>query len=442
MIMRLISLDWNKVMEEKKIIEITDVNFEYNDQKNNIKILENINIEIRENEIVGILGRSGAGKSTLLRIVAGLLKPSSGKILYYGNDLEYTEHKMAMVFQNIALVPWLNVYENVSLGLESKKLPKHIHEDEVNDAIDIVGLDGYEYSYPKEISNGMRQRAGLARALAIDPEVLLLDSPFSSLDYITKDALQADLLDLWFKRYSLPLEAILLVTHNIEETVSLCDRVLIMSSNPGRIVEEIKINIPHPRDPHSKEFQGLVSKIYLAMTTNSKLTAASEENRHKYYPQTISVKPLIHFLVTIRGDEVENNNTTIAKITEDLHLSSNQILILVECLVLLKFIKVSGDKITLTASGQIMIEADDAAQKVIFREHFVRNVQFASDLYSKLRKAKTNGISKDIVLKILEKTFTEREAKKILDATISWAIYADLFIYDHQLERLIISKNK
>ena len=438
MITRLISLNWNEAMKEKKIIEIKDVNFEYHDQNNHIKILENINIDIRENEIVGILGRSGAGKSSLLRIVAGLLKPSSGNILYYGHELEYTEHKMAMVFQNIGLVPWLNVYENVSLGLEAKKLPKHIHEDEVNDAIDIVGLGGYEQSYPKEISNGMRQRVGLARALATDPEVLLLDSPFSSLDYITKDALQADLLDLWFKRYSIPLETILLVTHNIEETVSLCDRVLIMSSNPGRIVEEIKINLPHPRDPHSKEFQSLVSKIYLAMTKDSALVNSASNSKQKNYPQTMSVKSLIHFLVTIRGEEVENNDTTIAKITEDLHLSSDQILILTECLVLLKFIKVAGDKISLTASGQIMIEADDDAKKVIFREHLVRNVKFVSDLYSKLRKSKMGGISKDVVLKILERTFTEREAKKIIEATISWAIYADLFIYDHQSERLII----
>jgi NitT/TauT family transport system ATP-binding protein len=438
MITRLISLDWNEAMKEKKIIEIKDVNFEYHDQNNHIKILENINIDIRENEIVGILGRSGAGKSSLLRIVAGLLKPSSGNILYYGHELEYTEHKMAMVFQNIGLVPWLNVYENVSLGLEAKKLPKHIHEDEVNDAIDIVGLGGYEQSYPKEISNGMRQRVGLARALAIDPEVLLLDSPFSSLDYITKDALQADLLDLWFKRYSIPLETILLVTHNIEETVSLCDRVLIMSSNPGRIVEEIRINLPHPRDPHSKEFQSLVSKIYLAMTKDTSSVNSVNNSKQKNYPQTISVKSLIHFLVTIRGEEVENNDTTIAKITEDLHLSSDQILILTECLVLLKFIKVAGDKISLTASGQIVIEADDEAKKVIFREHLVRNVKFVSDLYSKLRKAKMGGISKDVVLKTLEKTFTKREAKKIIEATISWAIYADLFIYDHKLERLVV----
>lgn len=425
-------------MEEKKILEIKDINFEYHDQSNHIKILENINIDIRENEIVGILGRSGAGKSSLLRVVAGLQSPSSGKILYYGHELEYTEHKMAMVFQNVGLVPWLNVYENVSLGLESKKLPKHLHEDEVNDAIDIVGLAGYEQSYPKEISNGMRQRVGLARALATDPEVLLLDSPFSSLDYITKDALKADLLDLWFKRYSIPLETILLVTHNIEDTVALCDRVLIMASNPGRIVEEIKINIPHPRDPHSKDFQNLISKIYLAMTKKTEIADNLDETSHKYYPQTMSVKSLIHFLVTIRGEEVENNDTTIAKITADLRLSSDQIFILIECLVLLKFIKVAGDKISLTASGQIMIEADDNAKKVIFREHLVRNVQFVSDLYSKLRKAKAGGISKDIVLKLLEKTFTEREAKKIIDATISWAIYADLFMYDHKEEKLML----
>lgn len=424
-------------MEEKKIIEVKGVNFEYHDHDNHIKILENINIDIRENEIVGVLGRSGAGKSILLRIIAGLLKPSSGSILYYGHELEYTDHKMSMVFQNIGLVPWLNVYENVSLGLESKKLPKHIHEDEINDAIDIVGLAGYEEAYPKEISAGMRQRVGFARALAVDPEVLLLDSPFSSLDYITRDALKADLLDLWFKRYSIPLEAILLVTHNIEDTVALCDRVLIMSSNPGRIIDDIAITIPHPRDPSSKEFQGLMNKIYLAMTKND-VSTSDEYSVQKLFPQAVSVISLIHFLVTIRGEQVENNDTTIQKITSDLHLSSDQILKFIECLVLLKFIKVAGDKISLTASGQIMIEADDEAKKVIFREHLVRNVKFVSDLYSKLHKAKVRGIGTDVLLKILEKTFTVPDAKIILDATIAWGLYANLFVYDHKKNKLTL----
>ena len=220
----------------------------------NLSVLEDINLQVAEGEIVSILGPTGAGKSSLLRILSGLAKPSEGAVLYHGVPLEKSNPNIAMVFQNFAIFPWLTVLENVEVGLKAKGVPNNTTRDKAIKTIDLVGLDGFEEAYPRELSGGMKQRVGLARALAMEPEILFMDEPFSALDVLTADNLRNEVMDLWLEK-KMPIKSIILITHNIEEAVFLSDRAVVMRHNPGRIRADVQIVLPHLRDKNSKEFK-------------------------------------------------------------------------------------------------------------------------------------------------------------------------------------------
>src|SRR6202030_3921259 len=228
--------------------------------------LDDLNLELAEGQIVGLLGRSGSGKSTLLRLIAGLARPTGGTITYLGQPVLAPAPGIAMVFQSFALFPWLTVFENVQIGLEALRLPASEIRRRALAAIDLIGLDGFESAYPRELSGGMRQRVGFARALVVHPNVLLMDEPFSALDVLTAETLRNDFLDLWGEG-QLPIKSVLLVTHNIEEAVEMCDRLLIFSTHPGRVVSEITIDLPHPRHALDPRFRALVERVYVEMTS-------------------------------------------------------------------------------------------------------------------------------------------------------------------------------
>src|SRR6201996_945573 len=228
-------------------------------------VLEGMNLELREGQIVGLLGRSGSGKSTLLRLIAGLAEPSAGNVNYMGKPIDGPAAGIAMVFQSFALFPWLTVFENVALGLEAQRMPRAEIRKRSLQAIDLIGLDGFESAYPRELSGGMRQRVGFARALVVHPDILLMDEPFSALDVLTAETLRSDFLDLWGEG-QLPIKAVLLVTHNIEEAVQMCDRLLIFSTHPGRVVGEIPVDLPQPRHAQDPRFRALIDRVYIEMT--------------------------------------------------------------------------------------------------------------------------------------------------------------------------------
>src|SRR5580692_5997739 len=228
------------------LVEIHGVRHLYGEGGAKHLVLEDVDVALRSNEIVALLGRSGCGKSTLLRIIAGLMRPTAGTVTIEGTPVTGPVRQVAMVFQSFALFPWLTVLENVEIGLEAQGIPPEQRKKRALAAIDLIGLDGYEIAYPKELSGGMRQRVGLARALVVHPKALLMDEPFSALDVLTAETLRTDLLDLWCEG-RMPISSILMVTHNIEEAVLMCDRILIFSSNPGRIMGEIKVDLPQPR---------------------------------------------------------------------------------------------------------------------------------------------------------------------------------------------------
>src|ERR1700754_2088052 len=228
-------------------------------------VLDDVNLTLKEGEIVGLLGRSGSGKSTLLRLIAGMARPQGGSLSYMGTPIQGPVQGVSMVFQSFALFPWLTVLENVQLGLEALNLPPKELRARALAAIDLIGLDGYESAYPRELSGGMRQRVGFARALVVHPNILLMDEPFSALDVLTAENLRTDFLDLWSEG-RLPIKGVILVTHNIEEAVLMCDRVLVFSTNPAQIVSEIKVDLPQPRNRLDPSFRDLVERIYVAMT--------------------------------------------------------------------------------------------------------------------------------------------------------------------------------
>src|SRR3984885_6147107 len=229
-------------------------------------VLEDLNFQLQQGEIVALLGKSGSGKSTLLRIIAGLIPPSSGTVTYRGKPVTRPVDGIAMIFQSFALMPWLTVLENVELGLEAQGVSREERRHRAIEAIDIIGLDGFESAYPKELSGGMRQRVGFARALVINPDVLLMDEPFSALDVLTAQTLRGDLVDLWHDR-KIPTQSILMVSHNIEESVEMADRILVFSSDPGRIRAEIRVPLPRPRDWNSPGFRHIVDQVYTLLTT-------------------------------------------------------------------------------------------------------------------------------------------------------------------------------
>ena len=263
------------------LLQVRGVRQSYHkDSTADLVVLDGVDVSLRTGEIVGLLGRSGSGKSTLLRIIAGLLQPSAGEVTWRGQALRGPADGVAMVFQSFALFPWLTVQENVELGLEALGVPRAEREDRAEAAIDLIGLGGYESAYPKELSGGMRQRVGLARALVVHPDLLLMDEPFSALDVLTAETLRTDLIDLWSEG-KLPIKSVLMVTHNIEEAVLMCDRILVFSSNPGRVASELRVPFPHPRNRHDSQFRQMVDDIYALMTRRAPGAAHCRPNaRH------------------------------------------------------------------------------------------------------------------------------------------------------------------
>src|SRR5471030_1494742 len=260
-----------------EIYSLNNVSRAFGKGKDELQVLTNVDLTLREGEIVGMLGRSGSGKSTLLRIIAGLIPPTSGEVRYNGHLLNGPAEGVAMVFQTFALFPWLTVLENVEAGLQALQVERKEARKRALAAIDLIGLDGFENAYPRELSGGMRKRVGFASGLVVNPTLLLMDEPFSALDVLTAETLRTDLLDLWSGK-QLPIKSILIVTHNIEEAVLMCDRILVLSSNPGRVAAEIKVTLKHPRNRLDPEFRQLVDTIYARMTQRDEPKTAKDGN--------------------------------------------------------------------------------------------------------------------------------------------------------------------
>ena len=422
--------------DDAAILDVTAVRQVYPKGDNStFVVLDGVSLTIRAGEIVGLLGRSGSGKSTFLRIISGLLRPTAGSVSWYGKPVAGPCEGMSMVFQSFALFPWLTVLENVELGLEALGTPAAERRRRAIEAIDLIGLDGFESAYPKELSGGMRQRVGFARALVVHPRLMLMDEPFSALDVLTAETLRTDLIDLWIEG-RLPIQSILMVTHNIEEAVLLCDRVLIFASNPGRVAAEIKIDLVHPRSRVDPAFRALVEDIYAGMTLS---TAAEKPGKRidEGFPGTGIGMALPPVSTNILSGLAETLAAPPYKGTADLpHLAGtlqmevDELFPIVETLQLLRFAEMGDGDVRLTEHGRRFVESAVDDRKRLFAEHLAVHVPLASLIKRVLDERPSHRAPYGRFSEELEDHMSPVFADRTLRAVIDWGRYAELFAYD------------
>ena len=400
-------------------------------------VLENVDLAIQAGEIVGLLGRSGSGKSTLLRIIAGLVTPSSGEAKCRGETIKGPPDGVAMVFQSFALFPWLTVLQNVELGLEALGIDSAERRTRALAAIDLIGLDGFESAYPKELSGGMRQRVGFARALVVHPDLLLMDEPFSALDVLTAETLRTDLIDLWTDG-RLPIKSVLIVTHNIEEAVLMCDRILVFSSNPGRVAAEIKVELPHPRNRLDSVFRQLVDSIYARMTQRAEPKAPTVEASPGaggvgMVLNHISSNVLSGLIETLAG-EPYNGHADLPVLANSLQLEADEIFHFGEALQLLRFAQLSEGDLVLTDAGRRFAHMETDARKKLFAEHLIAYVPIMGLIRRVLDERPSHTAPAARFRNELEDYMSEDYADETLKTIVSWGRYAELFAYDEQAE--------
>lgn len=423
--------------EAQMLLQLNQVSMAYGSGERRFVAVGNVDLTLQEGEFMALLGPSGCGKSTLLRIIAGLQTATGGEVLYRERPLRGVNPHTTIVFQTFALFPWLTVLENVALALKAKGVPAVERNVRAEEAIDRVGLDGFETAYPRELSGGMRQKVGFARALVNEPELLCLDEPFSALDILSAEALRGELLELWTGNL-IPTKAILMVSHNIEEAVFMADRIVLMDKNPGRIIADLPVLLPHPRQRKSAGFQAIVDQVYaiLAGQTQPEAieigTAPGEPGPTRSLPY-VAISDLAAFLE--RLTEAPQLRADIYRLAEELGLVSDEVLSLVETAELLSFATVAAGDITLTALGETFAEASILARKEIFASRIHRLPIFKWVL-ALIQATNRKALDWDVVQAALELDFPPPEAERQLETIVSWGRYAELLAYDDDNEVL------
>jgi NitT/TauT family transport system ATP-binding protein len=400
-------------------------------------VLDHVDFALKEGEIVAILGKSGSGKSTFLRVLAGLTRPSLGAVTYRGHAVEAPVRGIAMVFQTFALFPWLTVLGNVELGLEAQGVPRAERRRRALQAIDLIGLDGFESAYPKELSGGMRQRVGFARALVVNPDILLLDEPFSALDVLTAETLRGDLQDLWLER-RVPTKGIILVSHNIEEAVEMSDRIIVFGSDPGHIRADLPNNLARPRDWASTGFRLIVDQVYGLLTTSEGAVGrrgvrgdlGSEPMGIGYRLPKASIQALAGLIEALCLPPY-SGRADLPHLAESEHVDDEELFVLVEAMQLLGFATAAGGDIEATAAGRAFAEADMLRRKQIFAEHLLKQVPLVAHIRKVLDERPGHTAPEGRFLAELEDHLSEEEAQRVFEIVINWGRYAELFAYDY-----------
>lgn len=411
-----------------------------------IRVLEDINLDLEPGQFVALLGPSGSGKSTLLRIVTGLSSPSYGTVLYRGRPVTGPNPYAALVFQSFALYPWLTVQQNVELGLVAKGIAVAERRKKALELIDLIGLNGYEDAFPKELSGGMRQRVGFARALAVDPELLCMDEPFSALDFLTAENLRSELLDLWLES-KMPTRAILMVTHGIEEAVYLADRIIILSKNPARIVADLRITLPYPRNRKASNYLQMVDQVYKIVTgwddqvtiteTADAVHAASDRPRLKPIPY--GHLPMLTGLLELVSDR--GGRDDLYHLGSELFLEVDDLLPVTDMAEMFHLAEVEEGDLILTPLGHEFVEGEVADRKEIIRNQ-LRDIPLFELIDRVLRSKSNHAMVKDFFTDILEEHFSGQEAERQLMAAINWGRYADVFHYDTDTELLYLAEDQ
>jgi NitT/TauT family transport system ATP-binding protein len=427
-----------------------------------IQVIAPINLAIESGKIVALLGPSGSGKSTLLRMLSGLSQPTSGMLAWHGKPLDGQMPNVAIVFQSFALFPWLTVIENVEAPLEARGVEAVERRKRALRTLDTVGLDGFETAYPKELSGGMKQRVGFARALVVEPEVLFMDEPFSALDVLTAENLRGELLELWLNK-KMPTSTIFIVTHNIEEAVMLADRVMVLGRNPARIRSDFNIRLQHPRDRKSPRFVELVDYIYKVMTepdvehalpdaetTAEIILPTGGLTKEAFKKQTAPIRTAkyqmlpharvggIAGLIELLHDR--GGREDLFRLSEELIMDVEDLLPILEACVLLGFARLQEGDVQISPQGVIFADADIQQRKVLFREAALDHVTILKQIDSILKRKSDHAISDEFFHDILDEHFAEDEVQRQFDTAMNWGRYAEIFDYDRDTGRLVQSE--
>jgi NitT/TauT family transport system ATP-binding protein len=403
----------------------------------NVQIIAPLDLSVYPGTIVALLGASGSGKSTLLRMLSGLSQPSSGEVLWHGRPLSEKAPNVAIVFQSFALFPWLTVIENVEAPLLARGMDAPDRRRTALRSINTVGLKGFENAYPKELSGGMKQRVGFARALSVQPEVLFMDEPFSALDVLTAENLRGELLDLWLEN-KMDIKTIFIVTHNIEEAVLLADRVIVLGRNPAHIRADFRIPLAQPRDRKSPQFVVYVDYIYKVMTTPDAVLAPptpGTRTQPARYPLLPHARPggiagLLEILVDSGGTE------DLYHLSEKLLMEVDDLFPIVEAAVLLGFAELKEGDVDITPAGKAWVEADIDTQKQLFREAALSRILLFQQIDKILREKSDHSIPLELFRDILDEHHPEEEIRRQLETVLNWGRYCELFNYDSEEERL------
>ncbi|MDP9122299.1 MAG: nitrate/sulfonate/bicarbonate ABC transporter ATP-binding protein [Acidobacteriota bacterium] len=420
-----------------------------------IDVIAPTSFAVHPDKLVALLGPSGSGKSTLLRMLSGLAQPSAGEVLWHGKPLDGQLPNVSIVFQSFALFPWLTVLENVEAPLEALAVGVVERRKRALKILDTVGLDGFETAYPKELSGGMKQRVGFARALVVEPDVLFMDEPFSALDVLTAENLRGELMELWLSR-KIPTRAIFLVTHNIEEAVVLADRVIVLGRNPGLIRSDFAVDLPRPRDRKSDRFIQLVDHIYTVLTqpgvehvlpgpkpeapsAGASPTSPASAATAKYpllpHARPGGIAGLLEMLLDRGGKD------DLYQLADELMMEVSDLLPIIDAAVLLDFIRLQQGDVEITTAGRAFAEADILTRKSLFRDAALAHVVLLRQIGNALRAKSDRAMPDDFFFDILDEHFNEEEAQRQLNTAINWGRYAEIFDYDANSGRLYLTES-
>jgi len=435
------------------LIELRHVSKSYegsSDSGTPVTVLDDINLEVRDGEMLALLGQSGSGKSTILRLMAGLTEPTQGAVLSHGSPLEGVNRRLAIVFQSFALYPWLTVQENVDVGLIQRRLDARTAQEETDRALELIGLTGYENAYPKQLSGGMRQRVGFARALVAQPEVLCMDEPFSALDVLTAENLRTQVVDLWRGAGHAGLRSIFLVTHNIAEAVFIASRIVIISSHPGRVRTVIANPLPYPRDVNSRQFAALVDQVHAAITAlvlpdepaeparrveaGTAVTAAEGARGPAPAPagarvETIPNAPVetIVGLLEILEDSQETIN--VFDLSAQIGREFGETIAIVKAAEMLGLVDTPKDDVIMTEAGWYFLAAPATARKTFFRQAIMK-LRLFQMLTARLEAEADGRVDANVVMDELGTLLPYDQPSKLFQTLIAWGRYAELVDFD------------
>ncbi len=415
--------------------------------ENRIQVIAPTDLAIVPGEIVALLGPSGSGKSTLLRMLSGLSAPSAGEVLWHGKPIGSVQINVSIVFQSFALFPWLTVLENVEAPLKARGMASDERRERSMGILDTVGLDGFQAAYPKELSGGMRQRVGFARALVVEPEVLFMDEPFSALDVLTAENLRSELLELWEKK-TIPTKSIFIVTHNIEEAVLLADRIIVLGRNPGHIRTDFKVTLQHPRDRKAAPFTGIVDYIYKVLTRPDVVPANEPAHQHpskqlirdqrqmKYetlpHARPGGIAGLLELLIDHKG------RADIYRLADDLAFEIDDLFPIVEAGQLLDFLRVEEGDAVITPTGHEYAESEILRQKELFRKAAVDHVLLLRQITRALENKSNHTVPEEFFMDMLDEQFSEEETRRQMETAINWGRYAELLDFDASRRRFVL----